>query len=236
MVAGPSGPQGLQGSQGPQGSTGLAGVQGYSVPGAQGNQGTEGNQGFGGAQGLQGLTGGAGGSALVLIESQIVPSHTQTVTFSNLDGDSDRFYLLKFKVKKNGGGSGTAYNYYLRPNGVTSNLSSQQFFPFMTTTGGSSGVSTSSDASAITLFGTTYQIGYWDGFVHISAEKTVPRLFNIRSDRYTDNAAGTIQLGLGRTSGRWNETSTNLTSLVIHCSQASGIAAGSDFHLYKYIV
>ena len=140
-----------------------------------------------------------------------------------------------YKLKKNGGASGTAYNYYLRPNGVTSNLSSQQFFPFMTTSGGSSGVSTSSD-STIGLFGTSYQIGYWDGFVHISAEKTVPRLFKIRSDRYTDNAGGTIQLGLGRTSGRWNETSTNLTSLVIYCDRASGIAAGSDFHLYKYIV
>jgi len=172
-----------------------------------------------------------------LIESQIVSGGAvQTITFSNLDGDSHRFYLLKAKMKKGAGASGTLYNYYLRPNGATTNLSSETFFPFTTTTGGSSGTAVSLDASNIQLAGSSYASAWWNAIVYISAERSVPRMFSIRSDRYTDNGTGTIQLGLGRNSCRWNETSTNMTSLQIYCDRAGGIAVGSEFHLYKFIV
>jgi hypothetical protein len=153
-----------------------------------------------------------------------------------LDGDSHRFYLLKAKIKKNGGASGTVYSYQLRPNGVTTNVSMQQFFPFISTTGGSSGVSVALDSTGIGIAGSSYPTAWWNIVAHISAERSVPRMFSIRSDRYTDNGGGTIQLGTGRYSGRWNETSTNMTSLQIYCDRAGGIAVGSEFHLYKFIV
>jgi hypothetical protein len=153
-----------------------------------------------------------------------------------LDGDSDRLYLLKAKIKKGGGANGTAYYYYLRPNSATTNLSSETFFPYMQTNALASGTSVAADASNIQLCASSYATAFWNAYVYICAEKTVPRLFNIRTDRYTDNGTGTIQLGMGRYSGLWNETSTNMTSLQIYCDHAGGIGIGSEFHLYKIIV
>jgi hypothetical protein len=180
------------------------------------------------------VTGGSGGSALVLIQSQIVTgANVQSITFSGLDGDSDRLYLLKGKLIKGGGANGTVYNYTLRPNNQTTNIAWQQFFPYRDSSG-ANGIAVSTDTT-VYLGGSSYATADWNLVIHICAEKSVPRLFNIRSDRYTTNST-VVQYGLGRYSARWNETSTNLTSLVIYCDQAGGIGVGSDFHLYKIIV
>jgi hypothetical protein len=234
IVAGPAGPQGLQGSQGPQGSTGLGGAQGYFVPGAQGSQGPQGSTGLGGAQGLQGNVGGSAGSALVLVQSQTVSgAAVQSVTFSGLNGDSDRFYLLKIKLKK---GTSSNTSYYLRPNSVTTNLSSQMFAVYRANDG--TGGQSNGPDSTIYIGGTSWASGTWDFNAYISAEKTVPRLFNIRHDKWANNGtgAGQTQLAMSSITGRWNETTTNMTSLQIYASVASGIAVGSEFHLYKIIV
>ena len=232
VVAGPAGPQGLQGSQGPQGSTGLVGAQGYSVPGAQGSQGPQGSTGLGGAQGLQGNVGGSAGSALVLVQSQTVSgAAVQSVTFSGLNGDSDRFYLLKIKLKK---GTSSNTSYYLRPNSVTTNLSSQTFAVYRGNDG--TGGQSNGPDSTIYLGGTSWTSAVWDFNMYISAEKTVPRLFNIRHDKWANNGVGYTQLAASFITGRWNETTTNMTSLQIYASVASGIAVGSEFHLYKITV
>jgi hypothetical protein len=142
---------------------------------------------------------------------------------------------LKGKLKKGGGATGTAYYYYLRPNGATTNLSCQTFTVYQQSNA-VNGQSNGPDASNIQLAGTSYATGYWDFVVHISAEKSVARMFNIKTDKWADNGSGTVQISIGRYSGRWNETSTNMTSLQIYCDHAGGIGIGSEFHLYKIIV
>jgi hypothetical protein len=152
-----------------------------------------------------------------------------------LDGDSDRLYLLKGKLKKGGGATGTAYYYYLRPNAATTNLSCQTFSVYQQNNA-ASGQSNGPDASNIQLAGTSWATGYWDFIVHMSAERSVARMFNIKADKWADNGSGITQASITRVSGRWNETSTNLTSLVLYCNQSNGFGVGSEFHLYKIIV
>jgi hypothetical protein len=50
----------------------------------------------------------------------------------------------------------------------------------------------------------------------------------------TETIAGVVTNG-SAVAGVWNETATNITSLRLLCSAANGIAAGSEFRLYKRV-
>jgi hypothetical protein len=170
-----------------------------------------------------------------LVQSQYVTgSNVQTVTFSGLDGNSDRFYLLKSTLRRPVGGQGTLYSYYLRPNGATTNLS-YQLFQVYQQSDAVSGQINSGATTSIYLAGGSWQYSFFDLSTYISAESSMPRMFHTRHDKWSYNGA-TTQIAIGKFAGRWNETSTNMTSLQVYCDRAGGIAIGSEFHLYKFIV
>lgn len=104
------GPQGLQGAQGSFGSQGNQGFQGTTgIQGPQGSIGTQGNTGAQGSQGSSGAQGTAG--AMTLIETKTLSS-TGSVTFSSLNGDTDKLYFLQGEVTVSSGA-----NIEIHPNG-----------------------------------------------------------------------------------------------------------------------
>ena len=236
VIEGAQGPQGYLGLQGHPGPQGYPGSQGYYVPGYIGFQGDVGLQGYMGALGLPGEYGDSGGSAIVHIQSIYINAATTSVTFSNLDGDADKIYILHTKITLDVSSNGTNYFFYAHPNGVSTNMSYISSFPYRDT-GGASSISTGTNMSvgSIPLNGSTYKWNDIGNTVYIFAEKSLPRMWSTRATRTAHNGS-VRQYGSGHHSGIWNETSTNLTSLVIGCTISGGIKPGCEFHLYKLVV
>jgi len=70
------------------------------------------------------------------------------------------------------------------------------------------------------------------GQVFVQADRAVQRVFSSQGIAYT--AAGGVFAQEDMM--YWNETSTNLTSIVLTGSSTGNFDVGSEFHLYKYTV
>lgn len=242
-ATGTNGSAGAQGAQGSAGSKGLTGSTGSAGSGAQGAQGSSGATGIAGSQGAQGTAGSSAGSALVLVASNIVSAAAvTTVTFSGLNGDVDKIYLLKARIQRPSSNPLTSYVYYLKPNGTFPATMTSVY----TTAGYGQSGGLNSATYAGTLSGTSTPghngtsfcgLDQNDDFsIHeawIYAEKTRARLFLNTYFRHYVNSSNQYSITLTSQTGRWSDTSTNLTSLVIQCDQSSGIDVGSEFYLYK---
>lgn len=166
----------------------------------------------------------AGGTTpgLILLSSTIVTAAAQTVTISGLDGDAHANYLLLAKIAN---GANAAVLYDIRPNGLTTN---QTAVWETLNTGGR----TNNTGSIIYLGGAPANA--WctiECLIH--AAKTInsiskPRAFTSRAE-YPSTTFTFLRVG-----GMWNETSTNLTSIDVHCDTANGIGDGSRFDVYYY--
>jgi hypothetical protein len=153
---------------------------------------------------------------LTLIQAQtIAGSAVQDVTFASLNGDVDEIYLLIFRVKNAYNG---AIGINLLPNNVSTNQTSYYHVYTSGHTIGSGGG-----------WGLTYQNALNTlavGKTWIYAKTGFYRFYIMHGYR-TGDQGGVHQ------SGHWTDTATNITSLVLHSSQASSIAVGSSFYLYK---
>ena len=163
-----------------------------------------------------------GGSGLTLIETKTVTSDVTDVTFSGLDGDTDGVYLLVFRLKAAASGA-----VVLQMNGATTNHSGAQAVI---------------RADAASFYGGT---GTWrfanpsngdvySGEVRISAKSSINgvgqrRQYWGQSGGHSGSYSQYYWYG-----GEWDDTSTNITSIVIHAEVASAIANGSQFSLFKY--
>ena len=241
-AAGSQGPQGAQGAQGPQGAQGSQGSQGLEGPqgtqglegpqGPQGSQGDQGNQGVQGAQGSQGVFSSGGG--LVLIESKYVTSTTSSVTFSGLDGNTDKHYVL-FSRFTFAGSTSTSYTMQLNFNGTASDANVTQAYRSTLRTGTHGFANRNSRYWLGSAGGTSYYFSK----VEIKASSSYARYTNDRWCGYTVGGPTTF---CAEGAGRWNNTTDNLTSLQIASylgsdnSVQSVIASGSSFHLYRYEV
>lgn len=162
---------------------------------------------------------------LTLIESKYISANTQTVTFSNLDGNRDVFYVLY--MKRIQGSSSTTQE--IRPNGTTSNLSG--YYHVHASIGTHQ---VGSYATQIT-YGSPTASGS-QGLVQVTfaASTGRPRVFNISHVYDTPNAGATVYgFAKNEVVGKWNDISTNLTSLEIRGNQTDTFVSGSEFHLYK---
>lgn len=162
---------------------------------------------------------------LTLIESKYISANTQTVTFSNLDGNRDVLYALF--IRRIQGSSSTQHE--IRPNGTTSNLSA--YYHIVSSIGTHQ---VGSYATQIT-YGSPIASGS-QGLVQVTFAATTgrPRVFNISHVYDTPNAGATV-FGFAKNEvvGKWNDISTNLTSLEIRGNQTDTFVSGSEFHLYK---
>ena len=180
-----------------------------------------------GAYSVPAGSGGGGSGALALIETQTITSAVQDVTFSGLDGDTDGVYFLLYEIV-NSNGSQTAYT--IEPNGGTSGLTSATNF---WNSGGAGVVGSSSWAIGINDSNPSLTTGS----LTINAGSTihsVGRLRTYHGQAFSNAGLSATASGGNNFAGIWNDTSTNITSLVIHADHSSGIGDGSRLSLYKY--
>ena len=212
---------------------GSQGAQGAIVVGAQGVQGSQGVQGT--ASGIQGVVGGSGtpSAGLVLVQSQYVTgSNVASITFDNLNGDTHKNYLLISRVNLSSGvgAAGATMNVTLRPNGLTTNISSI----YRNTLGASTAQGVSAIAHTIASAQASSQ---YLTITEILARSGTSRYIKSNHSVYSSGSAATVD---SEVATRWSDTSTNITSLVIYgdISNASQAVIGvnSEFHLYRYEV
>ena len=156
---------------------------------------------------------------LTLIESKYISANTQTVTFSNLDGDRDVNYYLFAKTIQ--GSSTTTFE--IRPNGTTSNLTSTYHVV------ASSALHAIGNYGSIIGLGTSTPSGSY-GHINVlfTGDRSRPRVFKASRSYFVGTTLGQLDVV-----GRWADMSAQLTSLDIRGDTASSFISGSEFHLYK---
>jgi hypothetical protein len=201
-------------------ASGLKLVGDLSAPGNSKVYGTDSS----GNRGWQTPSGGGGGGGLVLVEKKLITSNSTTVTFSSLDGDTDEVYRLVCRLINNSGGT---TKYTLQPNGVTTNQSSAFRYDTHDLPRTIAATLQLSDNSADVTNGTwlTITIDFW-------AKKNPNSVAAIRQFHAQIGVAPAASLA--HVAGVWNETATNVTSLVVAAANTNGIGNGSTMALYKY--
>lgn len=162
---------------------------------------------------------------LTLVEHKLITSAVQTVTFSGLAGDTDKLYMLIISMK-----AGAAIPVMtVRPNGVSTNQYGQ--------TANWNGAAASAGAiTELRLASAPANAGEVFGLMLIGSVKVRNAVARIRhflswsGDELTDGTVANYQ----HSYSVWNETATEITSLDVRASVASGIGDGSTLTLYKF--
>ena len=153
-----------------------------------------------------------------LIQTQTVAgSPVQDVTFSSLNGDVDIIYLMLFRIQNAYNG---VTNIFLYPNNLATNHADYYHFY---------GASHSFGSGSARGFPIGYlsALNVWEvGELMMFAKTGMARF-------YVLDAYRTGSLGNTNRSSHWSDTSTNVTSLVVHADRAGGIAVGSTINLFK---
>ena len=168
------------------------------------------------------------GGGLEFMDSIEVTSDQTTVTFGAggdgrfgraLDGDVDKDYFLVSTLKNSNAPSISLYIF--RPNGLETNVATES----TQTSGG--GVQAFA-VSRLELMNTTFDDIY--ATTYISAVSGRTRMFDTHC---LGSNPGAVDVFRKDQAGVWDEDSTNITSLDIHCSTGAFIGAGSTFVLYR---
>lgn len=215
--AGATGVQGVTGAQGQTGLQGTTGVQG--VTGLQGATGIQGVTGLQGQTGLQGVTGTGSGGALQWLQTITLGADAQDIPINTLDGDVDMEYLIEVSFMKGAAGLVT---YTLRPNNLTTNLTSV----YNLIGSGVTNQATWQIHNSGSAIGTTLGITIW-----VKAKTGFQRQMNPMEN--IEFGAGATFLAIG--AGTWDETLTNITSLVLHASVAAGFKAGTIVRVFRLV-
>lgn len=167
------------------------------------------------------------GGDLTLIESKYITDDTQTVSFTGLDGDADKFYYLIIKAV-----TSTAHSMYLNFNNSSSNLSAITH-----------GISVSL-ANALThtpiyynttipIFGSSYTGYQYFATISIDAKSGANRysFMNLLGS----NPAN-FKIINNQTAGKWENTSDNLTSIDLVGTVSNSLLSGSTLHLYRGLI
>ena len=186
-----------------------------------------GRAGAPGAQGAAGATGGGGG--LTLIENKIFTADATSYEFAGLDGNTDGTYVIEAELI---GLIGSQIEYYLRPNSISTNMQSRRNLNYANL-GDSTG-----DLSHLMLhwvYGHATDTYTPVGIVtaKLRAKCNANSVARVRSYAAVGGLKGTIYWGIFAAGGGWNETSTNITSLLVISPTANGIKSGSTIQLYK---
>lgn len=154
-------------------------------------------------------------AGLILVEKKLITADVQDVTFAGLNGETDEIYRLVGRLVTT-----SSPDFELRPNAITagqSSVSSRDFGAAFTGTrlkltanGGSSGLSRAFDAT------------FW-------ARKDVNGVGVVRY-LLSDGMSVSQHLQSG---SLWTDTTTTVTSLVVHGTTAASIKDGSTIALYK---
>lgn len=163
------------------------------------------------------------------IETQTVSSASTSVTFSNLNGNTDRGYY--WEVYWLAESSAPETQLTLRPNGLTGDFGSMAIEADLTL-----GTINNSVAG---LNGFLLSEAGEDGdtpvscqgWISSSATGTVRHMYNQTTEGMF--VSSNPQLQGGPVVGLWDDTTTNITSLVFQTTDANKILAGSKFSIYR---
>lgn len=169
------------------------------------------------------IGGGGGSGGLTLVEHKSITANSTDVTFSGLNGDTDGVYLLTGKIKNV---SGSLAGYFLQPNNATTNLD----IVYSLVNGGGA----SQGNSATGYIGGADNNTLFNFDLTLFARKVQNSIALNRTWIAHANNTQSASRAVTNTSGQWSETSTNITSLVVHSDQTNGIGDGSELWLYKY--
>ena len=172
-----------------------------------------------GAVTISSTGGGAAAGALTLVESKVVTWATQTLTFSGLDGNSDKIYRVFLKRGNLSQNQGAAS---IRPNGSTSGLSSRIHYWYP----GAHGIGNEY------VWGLGFTSATYSTNSHLAAELTIMakagsyRFMNasINYHNVSDHVAMNVY-------GLWQNSSDNITSLDFYMPTAWPV--GTEIHLFK---
>ena len=172
------------------------------------------------ANGAYSTPAGGGSGAWTLVEKKLITSNSTDVTFSGLDGNTDQVYFLVGRIKN---ASGATALYSWQPNGVTTNQTYQRLL-----------VTGTSTPAAST--GSVLAIHALNSGVNGVVQYTIHASDNPNSQattRYYQGISFDTTPALKNYAGNWNESSTNITSIVIHSDQSNGLGNGTELVLYK---
>jgi hypothetical protein len=153
----------------------------------------------------------------------VTGSAADSITFSSLDGNTDKLYVLKCYIKM-GGPAASTYSITFKPNNVTTN---QAAFSRTTTTS----ATTPNAYSATWAILNAARGSEYHANIDISSYIGVSRMFSATGTVYDGSA-----VSITESYALWSDVSTNLTSIVLAGSSTGNFDVGSAFHLYKYTV
>ena len=164
-------------------------------------------------------------SPVQVVQSIVVSSDRDTVSFTGLDGDADGYYILNAKIIS---GSAVGDDILLRPQGSDTNMSATTI---IATSGGSLSCSRSTPGAKI---GALYIV---NGVTLLTAEFFASKADGIIRGGYarSSRADGVADNEYLSTIG-YNDNSTKITQLDIFVNggTGTGIKAGSVFTLSKF--
>lgn len=167
--------------------------------------------------------GGVAGGGLILIQRQLITSGATSLTFSGLDGNADGVYKLLGRIINNNAGTSS---YVMQPNSLLTNQASRSV-----NSANGSGTSTS-----LTLTGNanvpaggvfTFEVTFWARNDPNSV--AMPRFYLSRSCWFDGS-----NMFFEDACGRWDETVTNITSIVINGANANSVGNGSEVSIFKF--
>lgn len=161
-----------------------------------------------------------------LIYSSVVAANTTSVTISGLTGNTDVEYFLNIRYIGNGPAA-TTNRIYLYPNGDTTAGHYGYIYLGGINTTPDSDFNTAS-AARLTYVADPNNQAFTN--VHIYAKTGNNRMWTSLHAADIDSSNTVMQVMAWTTI--WNESVTEITSLVIQADQANGIKAGTSIELY----
>jgi hypothetical protein len=156
---------------------------------------------------------------LQLIQTQTIVGVAVTdMTFAGLDGNVDKQYLMIGRVINPLTPAGPGYE--LRPNNTTTNVECERCF--------ANPAGVFSTQAAMQLCGAA-PLSTSSFHAFIQAQTGMARTYQ----SFATDDRGTNDPAMRLMAGTWDESVTNITSLVVHCAAAGGIGIGSEISLWK---
>jgi len=172
------------------------------------------------------ITGTFAADQWVKIYESILSSAATSITISSLDGDTDEEYRLIFRGV---GGNAVSCYYFVRPNNDTgSNYGVQLLYGYNVSVGAirdtlEAGINLDYGATIDqnSIIFSTLNIQAKSGYLRTTIGKSAVNI--------ATTSVGLIEL-MGNS---WNNTTDNITSLVILADQTNGLGVGTSIELFK---
>ena len=160
-----------------------------------------------------------------LIETKQIVSDATTVTFSGLDGDVDKTYMMQYNFKNP---SATIGRYRLEPNGISTNMRT------ILVQHRANGVQATSDFPLLRIAVGSDGNNVMGRFIFDARTGVSTRqMFNDNSEIDLDIIANAAGFRRNTLASYWLEDTINITSFDVVCDLALGIGIGTRLSLYK---